>query len=221
MQQMNIAKLKLKSMICVAMTVSLMACTSKIPEPVITPVVEEKQQPIITPEHLWQQHQRALSKIVSFKANGSLAYFSNKTKHYARFFFNQISSTHYQLKLTTPVGGTVMELMVKPNFVELTDRNGEKYQGTDVEDLLLELTNMNIPLKSIHNWLLGLSNNPVQDKINQDGYLKEAEFSQNSEMWQLNIQSYNTKEAIALPAQLQLTHKDDVIRLRINNWVLE
>lgn len=187
----------------------LVACTSTN-----TPIKSDN------PAESWAAHQVELKQINTFQVNGSLAYFSDKTKHYARFYLNQKSTNDYELKLTTPLGSSFMTLVAKPTYAQLIDQHGQKYNGQNVEQLLSQLTGMNIPLKSLHDWLIGLSDNPDSDKIDQYGRLKQTELQHNNINWQIVISSYTTKGKTDLPTQIELTHQDERIKLKMNNWTL-
>lgn len=177
----------------------------------------------------WQQHQQELTKISAFQANGSLAYISDTTKSYGRFLIIQSAPNNYEIKITTPVGSSLVTLITQPGYSELIDKNGKRYADQDVENLMFRLTNINIPLKSLHNWLKGLSDNPTADKLDKSGRLASTEFLQDKGLqqnnrWNLKITHYMTRNyknsPIDLPATLELTHKDERVRVKIDNWIL-
>ncbi|QIQ22108.1 lipoprotein insertase outer membrane protein LolB [Zophobihabitans entericus] len=174
-----------------------------------------------TPEENWQSRQVELQAITSFQVNGSLAYLSDKTKQYARFFVSQTSVSDYEIKLTTPLGSTVMTLVSKPNMAWAIDKDGNQFSGANMEQILYQLTEMNIPLTSLHQWLIGLSNNPEQDQLDSSGRLRQTQFSQDGVNWQLKIDRYmSSNKNLSLPAQLELMHRDEIIRLKMNSWTL-
>lgn len=177
---------------------------------------ESKQQ-------AWQRHQQELSTLTHFQATGSLAYIADKTKYYGRFFIAQQANDNYQLRLTTPVGTTMFSLMVTPQLAELTDNKGNKFQDTNVEYLMAQLTGMNIPLTSLHSWFKGYSNNINQDKIDAQGRLVNTTLTQDNQNWRLMINRYNVyhvaNKQVDLPTSIELTNNDNTLRLTINNWM--
>lgn len=169
-----------------------------------------------------QQHQQQLTDLSAFQATGSLSYITDKTKYYGRFLINQTSANQYQLKLTSPLGSTIFSLMVTPYMAELTDKDGNKYTDQNVERLMVKLTGMDIPFSSLHNWFKGLSNNPQLDKYDSKGLLTQTTLIQDSQQWQLLINRYHTyknrNKNIELPTSIQLTNKQDQLKITINDW---
>lgn len=173
-------------------------------------------------ELAWQKHQQELADLTAYQATGSLSYITDKTKYYGRFFIDQVSDNQYQLKLTTPVGTSLFSLTVTPYLAEFTDRNGKKYIDENVERLMMKLTGMNVPFKSLHNWFKGLSDNPAQDKLDAQGRLASTTLSQNDQNWLLTINKYDSyrfaNKTIDLPHSIDLSNTNDTLKMTINNW---
>ena len=172
----------------------------------------------------WQTRQQQLSQITTFQVNGSIAYFSKSTKHYGRFFIAQTNNENYRLKLTSPIGTTIFSLEVKPTIAIFTNNDGKTYKDYNVERLIDRLTGIKMPLKSLHQWLKGLSSNPQYDQIDNQGRLINTQLTQNDQTWAITINKYATysqrNNAIDLPANIELKQKNDIARFTINNWVL-
>lgn len=180
----------------------------------------DNQEPAV----LWQQHQHDLMKINTFQLNGSLAYFSAKTRYYGRLFINQSAPNTYDIKLTSPVGTSIFSLVVTPYMAELTDSDGAKYRDENVEQLVDRLTNMKIPLKALSQWLIGFADNSANDQINTSGLLYKTTLNQANQTWNMTISKYTTarlaNNTIELPSVIELVNHDDKLRLTINNWKL-
>ncbi len=172
----------------------------------------------------WQLRQQDLKQITAFQANGTLAYFSHNGRNYVRFLINQRASDDYQIKLTSPIGTTLLSLTSVADRVELIDKDGKQYVDNNVENLMKRLSNVNIPLNSLHSWLIGLSEDSNQDKLDNAGRLASTTFMQNDNKWDLKILSYMTRnyqnKKIDLPATIELTHDDERVRLKIENWLI-
>ncbi|NUF27139.1 outer membrane lipoprotein LolB [Gilliamella bombicola] len=183
-----------------------------------------KSQNSTSVEQQWQAHQQNLQQINAFQVNGSIAYMSNKSRNYGRFLITQQSTDNYEVKLTTPVGTNILSLKAEPNYAQLIDKNGESYQDVNVENLMKKISNVNIPLNSLHNWLKGFSDNNNADKLDNSGRLISTVFMQGNNKWALKISSYTNytykNKEIYLPTIIELTHDDVVVRLKISNWVL-
>ncbi len=183
-----------------------------------------KYQTNVSVEQQWQNHKQVLAQINSFQVNGIIAHIGTKTKSYGRFLITQQSENYYDVKLTTPVGTNILTLKAEPNYAELIDNNGARYQDINVELLMKKISNVNIPLNSLHNWLKGFSDDSQADKIDSSGRLSSTSFMQNNNKWSLKISSYSTynykNKKIDLPAIIELSHDDELIRLKISNWIL-
>ncbi|MWN05316.1 lipoprotein insertase outer membrane protein LolB [Gilliamella sp. Pas-s95] len=183
-----------------------------------------KSQNSTSVKQQWQAHQQNLQQINAFQVNGSIAYMSTKSRNYGRFLITQQSTDNYEVKLTTPVGTNILTLKAEPNYAQLIDKNGESYQDVNVENLMKKISNVNIPLNSLHNWLKGFSDNINADKLDNSGRLISTIFMQGNNKWTLKISSYTNytykNKEIYLPAIIELTHDDVVVRLKISNWVL-
>lgn len=177
-----------------------------------------------TAEEQWQIHQQDLKQVVAFQVNGSIAHFSDKSRNYARFFIVQQSEDIYEIKITTPLGGNIVTLKANSEYAELIDRDGRHYTDRDVESLMKKISNINIPLNSLHNWLKGFSDDTSNIKLDNSGRLASTEFIQNANKWNLTIPNYMTRKfksrQIDLPATIELKHNDEKIRLKIDNWIL-
>lgn len=169
--------------------------------------------------HHWKQHKKKLQKIKKFNVSGSLAYFSNKTKNYARFNLIQKDNYNYKLILTSPIGSSFMTLTVNDNNAVLQLPKNKIYSSNHVEKLLKDVTGISIPLESLHAWLLGLSTN-LADEITENGYLKKTVLTQKGDTWQLTILDYYDDIPIALPAKMELVRKQEQIKFTISKWIL-
>ncbi|MWN89846.1 outer membrane lipoprotein LolB [Gilliamella sp. Pra-s65] len=183
-----------------------------------------KSQNSTSVEQQWQAHQQNLQQINAFQVNGSIAHMSDKSRNYGRFLIIQQSTDNYEVKLTTPVGTNILTLKAEPNYAQLIDKNGGSYQDVNVENLMRKISNVNIPLNSLHNWLKGFSDNINADKLDNSGRLISTTFMQGNNKWTLKIPSYKTytykNKKIDLPAIIELTHDDEIVRLKISDWVL-
>lgn len=169
---------------------------------------------------LWRQHQHELRQIEKFNVSGSIAYFSDSKRYFARFYLNQSSKGHYELILTTPLGSRIFKLTVNNQLATLTSENNKVYQSDKAEQLLQKLTGMAIPLKTLNAWLIGLSVDSKADKINSKGLLSQTMLDQTDAMWAVIISKYHENGRIPLPARIELEHRFERIKLTINKWTL-
>lgn len=191
----------------------------------ITACQTTKYQTTASSQQQWQMHQQELKQITAFQVKGSIAHIGEKNRSYGRFLITQQSPNRYEIRLTTPIGTNILTLRAEPDYAQLTDSDGGRYDDRNVESLMRRVTNVNIPLESLHNWLKGYSDDPNADKLDNLGRLAATSFMQNNNKWALKITNYDTytyhNKKIDLPATIELTHKDDLVRLKISNWTLQ
>ncbi|MDX7992836.1 lipoprotein insertase outer membrane protein LolB [Xenorhabdus littoralis] len=169
----------------------------------------------------WHAREQQLQKLERYQTRGSFAYLANEKKVYARFFWQQYSPDNYKLLLLNPLGTTELELFVEPNMIQLTDSNGKKYFSDDPESLIYQLTDMNIPLDNLKNWIIGLPGNAKDFRLDANYLLKSVSGRKNSEIWRVNYQGYDTSTIPALPNRLELTQGKNRIKLKMDNWTIQ
>lgn len=168
----------------------------------------------------WRQHQIALQKINHFSLSGSVAYFSPRTRSYARFYLKQQNNKQYDLLLNSPLGTPLFTLQVRPLQATLRFSDGRLYQQKNASQLLQEVTGLPIPLATLHNWLIGASNRPASDRLNADGYLVSTLLQDINGNWNIRILGYDHSVYPALPNRIELTHQQDRIKLTVRQWTL-
>lgn len=172
----------------------------------------------------WQEHQHQLNQIQQFQIRGSVAYFSDKKKVYARFFLEQSSPENYDLMLLSPPGQIECDLSVRYGRVYLNNKKVDTED--DPEQVLLKLTGISIPLHHLFRWILGLPTGSDQVVLNPQYRLKELIHQKKEQTWEVYYQQYNTQIAPALPQRLELTlrspaREDQRIKIKIDDWILQ
>ncbi|XKM14446.1 lipoprotein insertase outer membrane protein LolB [Orbaceae bacterium ac157xtp] len=175
-------------------------------------------------ETLWHNQQVELKKIQQFQANGSLAYISGKTRNYARFSIFQSNKNEFQLKVSTPIGTHLFTITSSQYLAEFVDNQGNRYTDENVERLISRLAGMDLPLSTLNNWLIGLSDSPNNDILDNQGHLNKTKVTQNGLEWLLTINKYTTvqngRKQIDLPTDIVLNQKEQKVRIKIDKWKL-
>lgn len=182
-----------------------------------TPITENQSQ-------LKLQRQNQLKHITAFQITGSLSYFAEKSRYYGRFYLKQTSYNNYQLKLTTPIGTSIFSLNVTPSYAEYTDNKGKTYHDVNAEQLMKNITGMDMPLKTMTKWLIGYSNDLATDKFDNAGRLLNSKLLQANQTWDISFNKYNkvrfSGSNIDLPTIIELNNSNNKLRLTISNWKL-
>ncbi|MCU6674580.1 lipoprotein insertase outer membrane protein LolB [Leclercia adecarboxylata] len=169
----------------------------------------------------WRQHQQAVRALNQYQTRGAFAYLSDQQKVYARFFWQQTGQDRYRLLLLNPLGSTEMELIAQPGSAQVTDNKGQKYTGTDAEEMIGKLTGMPIPITSLRQWILGLPGDATDYKLDDQYRLSEVNYSQNGKSWKVVYGGYDSNSKPALPSSLELTEGGQRIKLKMDNWIVK
>jgi len=158
----------------------------------------------------WRQHQQAVRALNQYQTRGAFAYLSDQQKVYARFFWQQTGQDRYRLLLLNPLGSA-----------QVTDNKGQKYTGTDAEEMIGKLTGMPIPITSLRQWILGLPGDATDYKLDDQYRLSEVNYSQNGKSWKVVYGGYDSNSKPALPSSLELTEGSQRIKLKMDNWIVK
>jgi len=169
----------------------------------------------------WRQHQQEVRSLNQYQTRGAFAYLSDQQKVYARFFWQQTGQDRYRLLLLNPLGSTEMELLAQPGTVQITDNKGQKYSGTDAEEMIGKLTGMPIPISSLRQWILGLPGDATDYKLDVQYRLCQVNYSQNGKNWKVVYGGYDSSGKTALPSSLELTEGSQRIKLKMDNWIVK
>ena len=169
----------------------------------------------------WRQHQQEVRSLNQYQTRGAFAYLSDQQKVYARFFWQQTGQDRYRLLLLNPLGSTEMELIAGPGTAQITDNKGQKYTGTDAEEMIGKLTGMPIPITSLRQWILGLPGDATDYKLDDQYRLSQVNYSQNGKNWKVVYGGYDSNSKPALPSSLELTEGSQRIKLKMDNWIVK
>ncbi|MDP5254227.1 MULTISPECIES: lipoprotein insertase outer membrane protein LolB [unclassified Vibrio] len=171
----------------------------------------------------WQQHQQRLNTIKHFKVAGKLGYISPEERQNLNFFW-QHQPQQSQLRLTTFLGQTVMKLTITPEQATLIDYDGNQHRAKDVDQLMWQMTGLNIPVSSLPHWLLGLPQGDESFTLNSQNTLATLATQSTSQPWQAKYQLYTDVNGpeftLPLPSRLTILQGEIKINLQVNQWTL-
>lgn len=169
----------------------------------------------------WQWHQQTVAKITQYQTHGVFIYLSNRQKVYARFNLKQSSTYNYRLILTNIFGSTELQLDTQGSVVQLIDNKGKRYTSNNAEQMISQITGMDIPLFNMRQWILGLPGDATDYQLNKHYQLQSLTYSGNGQHWKVHIGNYYTKVTPPLPVNLEFTKGDQHIKLRMDSWTLQ
>ena len=117
-----------------------------------------------------------------------------------------------EVLLLTPLGQTAVR--VYRNNINATLDDGDKHYQADNADALMEkVLGWHLPLRGLHQWVLGLADPGSPAQIKHDSKGRISELFQND--WEVLYLRYAPD---GLPKRLQLSHEHLKVQLLIDEW---
>lgn len=166
----------------------------------------------------WQKHEGLLAQIDHFQASGKLGYKSPDVKQSLNFIWNH-SPDKSQLRLTTFLGKTVLNLTMTPEGATVIDIDGNEYQDKNATMLVYKLTGLVIPVTYMQDWLKGLPTEADDFVLKQDtNTLSSLSKKLGNQIWNLEYTSYQAVNSIPLPYAMNLTQSDTSLKIVVSKW---
>ncbi|MGL6258134.1 lipoprotein insertase outer membrane protein LolB [Vibrio sp. WXL103] len=171
----------------------------------------------------WQSHQQQLQAISRYQASGKLGYIGPDQRQSLNFFWRYEDGVS-QLNLRTFLGQSVLNLRSDQNGTTLTTMDGERFEGRNGQQLIWQLTGLNIPVDALPDWLLGLPTNADSFILNEENTLESLDKLLNTQSWRLNYSAYSdaslASQTIPLPSRLSMNSDETKLNIVISKWVL-
>ena len=168
----------------------------------------------------WSLQKQQLEKLSEWQLKGKLAYKDGEDAFSASILWSQ-SKQDSQLRLFNPLGVTLVDIKVQPNFARLK-ADGKEYQDTDIDSLLYHTTGWNIPVNFLRRWIIGLPDDNDQIVFNEDGTIKRLMPScEGCNKWQIQYLDYTQHQGLVLPRSLTVTDtskNNAFIKIRVSSW---
>ena len=120
-----------------------------------------------------------------------------------------------EVLLLTPLGQTAVRVYRDERNATLDD--GDKhYQADNPETLMEKVLGWHLPLRGLHQWVLGLPDTGSPVQITRDNKGRISELLQDG--WEVRYLGYADSRADSLPARLQLSHEHLKVQLLIDEW---
>ncbi|OAJ94098.1 lipoprotein insertase outer membrane protein LolB [Vibrio bivalvicida] len=169
----------------------------------------------------WQTHQQRLATIQDYKSNGKLGYIAPDQRQSLNFQWHH-SSTLTQLRMTTFLGQTALNLKATPDGASVETYDEQTFQASTPETLIKQLTGLNIPVEQLNDWMLGRPTQADYYDLNETNTLASLTKRVGDQVWQLNYTSYQDVlidgTTLPLPKKMKLTQSDISINIIISKW---
>lgn len=123
----------------------------------------------------------------------------------------------YRIRLIAPLGQGTLELKGDETGVILRTADGEVFEATDPETLMLDTLGWRVPVDGLQHWLVGrvAPGAAVTHRV-LDPAGRLAELEQGG--WRIRYRDYSEAAGIALPSRLVLETHRFALRLVVSRW---
>lgn len=127
------------------------------------------------------------------------------------------STNSDELTLTTMLGIQVLSLTQKEGKARLIV-NGETYEDSTAQDLLLRVTGWTLPIDTLPLWITGQLSptDTIKTKDNQNRPVHVI--TKTNPTWTINYLRWQQQQGTELPRLLTLNNTDIKIKIQINQW---
>lgn len=167
----------------------------------------------------WDSHQQSLQQLTDYQAKGKLGY--KGTQRFGANLLWRSSPQSDHLLLTNFLGKTLLKLDATPIRVTLISHDGQAHQGTDASLLIRQLTNINLPVEQMRDWLIGLPTDADTYQLNNENRVAYLAKRIDGQIWQLDYNDYDDSVTPALPERMVLSQGDVRITLVIHEWLID
>ncbi|MGY0616153.1 lipoprotein insertase outer membrane protein LolB [Vibrio sp. FJH11] len=169
----------------------------------------------------WQTHEKKLETIQDFQVTGKLGYIGPDQRQNLNFFWKH-SPAFSQLRLTTILGQTALNLTITPQGAKVETYDDQVLSARHANQLIYRLTGLMMPVEHMPDWLLGLPTDADTFKLSPANTLQTLNKQIGQNDWNIAYQLYSDVEwhsqTLPLPNKLKLTTSDVKINLLITKW---
>ncbi|WP_299492837.1 lipoprotein insertase outer membrane protein LolB [uncultured Shewanella sp.] len=122
-----------------------------------------------------------------------------------------------ELTLTTMLGIQVLSLTQKQGKARLIV-NGETYEDSNAQALLLRVTGWTLPIDSLPLWVTGQSSSNDMIKLKDSQNRPIEIMTQTHPIWTINYLRWQQQHGTELPKLLSLNNTNIKIKIQINQW---
>lgn len=162
----------------------------------------------------WDTHQQRLDTITQYSSNGKLGYIAPDQRQSLNFQWKHSPLTK-QLRLTTFLGQTALNLNITPQGAMVETYDNGTYSSKDADSLIYQLTGLTIPVDQLSNWLLGDPTGADAYQLNDTNTVATLNKSIDGQLWQLEYIEYTDIQysGVALPLPKSSNSSKTISRL--------
>jgi outer membrane lipoprotein LolB len=168
----------------------------------------------------WQNHQQRLEKLSHWSLTGKIAIITAKKRHSLNIHWQQ-SDNNYHIILTNFLGSTVLDVQKTQLGTQVTDDKGKVYFGSDTQQLISQLSGMDLPVDVLQQWIKGNPSEALYQLDDKNLLLSLQGQDNGNANWSIEYKDYKTIQQINLPHQLQLMGTDLRLKFAISQWQID
>jgi outer membrane lipoprotein LolB len=167
-----------------------------------------------------KQREAQLAMLQHWKVKGKIAFITPSKKESAglSWHVNEISQSQ-QLNLNSYLGINVLDLNSQAGKHTIKV-DGKTYHGTNLPQLIYDLTGLTLPIHALNYWLKGIaykSNDEIL--LNGKTHLPfQLTSLYQGRLWQIKYEKYKPFTTMQLPTKISIRQDDLLIKFSINNW---
>ena len=165
-------------------------------------------------------HQQKLSTLTQFRVSGKLGYIDPNQRQSLNFTWDQ-SPQSSQLRLSTFLGKTVLNLTMDDQGASVTDMDGNRYFDPNADQLFYQLTGMRLPIVYMRDWIKGQPTQADHFAVSGNGTLSSLSQTRGDQTWTMDYLNYNDEQELILPNKMTLSRQQIKLNIVINRWNLK
>lgn len=185
-----------------------------------TTTTQQSHLPVTDESHeLWAQRQQLLSGMNDWEIRGRVALFVND-KVYNLGLSWVLAKQHFSMKLEAALGQGMIALNKNGQEVSLTTSKGEKFIGSNAEQVLRQSTGWSLPVEGLQSWIKGI-NHQHSDYLPDIDHVGRAR-SLSQDNWLINYFDYkrpvNSDISLDLPRKIYMKRQNLALKIVIDQW---
>ena len=174
---------------------------------------------VADPGKTWEQRKTVLSGVNNWSINGRLALVNGDESWHLNMKW-QREGENYVLDLSGPFGTGHAQLTGAKGNVLLVDADQNYFYADSPDQLLQDVTGLQIPVESLLYWINGIPDGNVKVESHRiDAYGRLAELKQSD--WKIRFKQYIDVEQHELPQKIFIDGFDLKVKIFIDEWKLK
>ncbi len=189
----------------------LFGCSTKSIESI--PITDESHE-------MWQSRQQQLTPLDQWHIRGRVAIFI-KDKVYNLGLGWEREGEFNAIKLEASLGQGVIRLKKNTEGVELTTAEGDRFIGSNAQQVLHQSTGLIFPVEGLETWIKGIPHHTSYYLPDIDGLGRAMKLEQDG--WEINYFDYDTVQLAqldntVLPEKIYMKRDSLALKIIIDQW---